>query len=194
MSFMPNMSPEEVAELDKERGKKFYDEEDHNETKDLPVKKEPWLNKTPVNKSGESNMSGTNILKSYLSKASLNADDDDGCEDLLKMNDKDEMEEEEVEKALNSRSMYIPRPQGQYDRFDIMRSATTPNTRQHSALTGPDGIAPLVGDTLRTVEDDANVRSKQTTYKHTDSLIGLTESALCATASLNLTPARAAEL
>ena len=87
MSFTPNMTAEEVADLDKERGKKFYDEEDQV-TDDRPTKKEPWLNKTPVNKSGDKDMSGTDILKSFLSKATAveyaSINDDEG-EDIEKI-------------------------------------------------------------------------------------------------------------
>jgi hypothetical protein len=212
------MTAKEVADLDKERGKKFYDEEDHTENSGIPTNKEPWLNKTPVNKSGEENMDGTDILKSYLSKASVNeiedgedikkegpiyVDDlnlsDPGLEDgedikkiaipqgmakaddcgILDMREHaeeikktgkppwldDEESTEDVDKALSTRSMHVPRPNAPYDRFDIMRSATTPTTRAHSQLRGPSGVAPLVGETLRDAEDDANVRSKQTMYK-----------------------------
>lgn len=165
MSFTPNMTPTEVADLDKERGKKFYDEEDHVEANDCPEKKEPWLTKTPVNKSGDEDMSGIDILKSFLSKSY----DEEGL-DLMKDQGEDESEtnvevEVEVEKALSTRSMYIPRPNGPYDPYNIMRSATTPTTRGHSRLGGPEGTAPLVGDTMRTVEDDANVRARHPMYK-----------------------------
>lgn len=219
MSFMPNMSAKEIADLDRERGKKFYDEEDHNETSDLPVEKKPWLTKTPVNKCGDAEMSGTKILKSFLSKS---YDIDPCAEDLMKEDDKmakkskehkekmtgvaDLLSEEyskdtkespshvkrmkdmaskirgeysekcmmdddkpdlmkDVNKALSTRSFHIPRPREYYDPFEITRSAMTATTRGHSKLRGPEGVAPLVGDTLRTAEDDANVRAKQVTYK-----------------------------
>ena len=241
MSFTPNMSQKDIADLDKERGKKFYDEEDHFPDSDLPKEKKPWLNKTPVNKGnkldklksyiedpfvediskplpekkkrdGESNFQhkirqwteevkerpdrfpgGKDQAIAIAAKESgvakkskdildmFGKGDDvapcDACEDLKKFvkKAKEKKEEEEVEvaldmeveveKALNSRSMYVPRPVGPYDPYDISRSATSATTRGYSRLRGPDGVAPLVGDTFRTLEDDANTRSKQITYK-----------------------------
>jgi hypothetical protein len=167
MSFMPNMTPKEIAELDKERGKKFYDEEDHVEPNDRPAKKEPWLTKTPVNKSGGS-MSGAKKLREYFGKSKGKED----VEDLLGeeyaekcMHEDGEDLVKDVSKALSTRSIHIPRPNHHYDPFDIQRSATTATTRSHSGLNGPSGVAPLVGETLADAEDAAKVRSTQDTYK-----------------------------
>jgi hypothetical protein len=164
VSFTANMTPKEVEELDKERGKKFYDEEDSVEPNNCPADRKPWLTKTPVNKSGDKDMSGADILKSFFSKSY----EEDGL-DIMKDQGEDSEEkievEIEVEKALSTRSMHVPRPHGPYDKFDIMRSATTPTTRGHSKLRGPEGVAPLIGDTMRTVEDDANITARHTMYK-----------------------------
>jgi len=54
-------------------------------------------------------------------------------------------------KALTTRSMHIPRPQGVYDPFGVYNSAMKTMTRQNSALYSPEGVAPLVGDTLKDV-------------------------------------------
>lgn len=73
----------------------------------------------------------------------------------------------ETAKALNSRSFYIPPPRVQHDPFAIQRSATTPTTRNHSALRGPEGVAPLVGDTFEALAEDESVRTRTApdTYK-----------------------------
>ena len=172
------MSAKEIAEQDKERGGKFIDPEDTYTDDDHPKEKKPWLTKTPVNKAGEKDMNGTDILKSYLSKSSMNEMDD--CADMKKMAyknadleiddlelDDSELEVEDAKKALSTSSFHIPRPAGGYDKFDIMRSATTVTTRKHSGLNGPEGVAPLVGETLSDVADKEIVRTrtKQPIYK-----------------------------
>ena len=90
--------------------------------------------------------------------------------DIFDLGDKD-LDIGDAKKALNSRSMHIPRPPGGYDRFDINRSVSTVTTRGHSKLKGPNGVAPLVGETLRNAEDDAILRtsSGEETFKSCNS-------------------------
>lgn len=211
------MKPNEIRELDSERGNKFYDPEDTWPADDHPKEKKPWLTKTPVNKA---DMSATNILKSFLSKSKCcdgshpvditkpsqgpkdsSEDNTDDLQDLSHLLDSEHMgpkddspskrmkcmssdlkskkdkestrfpedgedlakDFDDFGKALSSRSMYVPRPTPA--QYDILRSATTPNTRGHSSLSGPNGVAPLVGATLADAEDSAKVRSKHETYK-----------------------------
>lgn len=56
-----------------------------------------------------------------------------------------------VKKALTTRSMHVMRPVGEYDPFGIYRSATTQTTRGFSKLQSPQGVAPLVGETMEEV-------------------------------------------
>ena len=195
MSYTPNMSPKEIAELDKDRGEKFDDPEDTWPDDDHPKEKTPWLTKTPVNKGKkEGKMTGTDILRNFSKSCDGHEDDDDAsdknpfaelkkfgkgdmpdedAEDVMKTDTDifdlvdEELEISDAKKALSTRSMHIPRPPGGYDRFDITRSATAATNRGHSALKGPDGVAPLVGEAMNTVEDNAIVRTRtgQETYK-----------------------------
>lgn len=150
---------------------------------------------------GEENMTGTDILRKFSKSCDGHEDDDDAAdknpfeelkkfgkggkscmpdedaldvkktdEDIFDLGDKD-LEISDAKKALNSRSMHIPRPPGGYDRFDINRSVSTATTRGHSKLKGPSGVAPLVGETLRGAEDDAILRtsSGEETFKSCNS-------------------------
>lgn len=68
-----------------------------------------------------------------------------------------------TEKALSTRSMYVPPPREKYDPFNIHRSTSTVTTRNHSALRGREGVAPLVGETFANLfEDDKNKRNPNT--------------------------------
>jgi hypothetical protein len=58
---------------------------------------------------------------------------------------------DEVEKALNSKSMYIPRPLNDYDPFSVYRSATTVTNKSHTRLRGAEGVAPNVVETMREI-------------------------------------------
>lgn len=126
MSFPPNLTNEQVKELDRERGQgntKFLDD----------------------NKEGEDGMKeATEILKSFLRER------------------KEAPVVEEVEKALNSKSMPILRPRPEDDPFSSQRSAMTPTTRSNSRLNGANGTAPLVGETVQDVSDNEYVRTHQT--------------------------------
>lgn len=66
-------------------------------------------------------------------------------------------------KALNSRSLYIPKPLGEYDPYGIHRSANAVTSRRYSGLNGPEGVAPLVGETMRQVGE--NEKKRTVTYK-----------------------------
>jgi hypothetical protein len=78
----------------------------------------------------------------------------------------DEVQEcDDVGKALNSRSMYVQRPNGPYDPFAIQRSATAPMNRGNSRLYGPDGIAPLVGDTYEEAKNAESRRTAEDAFK-----------------------------
>lgn len=65
----------------------------------------------------------------------------------------DDEDQEDVEKALSTRSFAIPRPMGEYDPFGIQRSATTVPTDVTSKLPKPEGFAPAVRQTLDDVSN-----------------------------------------
>lgn len=70
-----------------------------------------------------------------------------------------------MDKALTSRSLHIPKPYGNYDPFEILRSATTATSSRFSGLINPaQNFAP---DVLNTFEDVANKEKARThiTYK-----------------------------
>lgn len=183
MSFPPNIKPEDARKLGKERGKKHFDPEDNWPKDDHPRKKTPWLERTPVNKSKKYKKKLKDVADLLSAEYSGDhGESDDHVKRMKEMThklgeythkacDAEPYEEDGVHmekdcsKALSTRSMHIPRPHSYYDPHDIMRSATTPNTRGHSRLQGPSGVAPLVGETLHDAEDSAAVRSKQVTYK-----------------------------
>lgn len=75
------------------------------------------------------------------------------------------VEEEKTEKALNSKSLHIPRPKEPYDPYNIYRSAVDPITRGNSKIYGPEGTAPLVGETLSSIRDDDTKRTHGETFK-----------------------------
>jgi hypothetical protein len=73
----------------------------------------------------------------------------------------------ETRKALTTRSMYIPRPTSPYDPFEVQSNASKATTRGHSALRGPEGTAPLIGETFEKLAEDEQVRTRvqPDTYK-----------------------------
>lgn len=178
MSFPPNIKPEDARKLDAERGKRNFDPEDNWPKDDHPKNKQPWLERTPVNKSKEHKEKMKDVAD--LLSDEYSKDSGESADHVKKMKDMTSKLKEEyaakacepyeedgvdMDKALSTRSMHIPRPYEYFDPYDISRSATTPTTRAHSKLQGPNGVAPLVGETLVEAEDAANVRSRQVTYK-----------------------------
>ena len=122
------MRAEEIQKLDATRGQGVgnYDEYDSFPEDDLPRPSK----KLPVNKSED-----------YMNKTKE-------ATDLLKALPKEPKKEDTtpVSKAMTTRSFPVKA-------HDITRSAITTTTRGHSALKGPDGVAPLVGETLQTVAE-----------------------------------------
>lgn len=165
MSYRPNMRPEDVRRLDARRGQPEDDMLDTYPTNTNPVNKEPWKIKTPVNKGNHHMLDLLDLIK--------NVSYEDEGEELekdispipgfkqgpMKMNEAQAPQDEAI-KALSSKNFPMLRPRG--DEWDVFRSATTQTTRKHSNLYGPDGVAPLVGETISQVNED---ELKRTTYK-----------------------------
>ena len=125
------------------------------------------------------NMSGSDILKSYIKNNDVmihgedkksdveglfdEAKKSDVCrqdlEDLNKNEEECDDEGAEVHKALSSRSMPVLRPTGSYDPFNIYRSATTITTKNFSKL------APDVESTLDNVKENELAKTRGITYK-----------------------------
>lgn len=70
-----------------------------------------------------------------------------------------------VEKALSTRSMHIPRPNSVYDPFEVLNSARRQITRSQSRLRGPEGVAPLVGETFEQLAEDEKPKSHGEVFK-----------------------------
>ena len=92
--------------------------------------------------------------QSGVSKGSGSAGDVDFSPEVEVNISPNEVESEGIdsmEKALNTRSLYIPRPVGEYDPFSIYRSATTVTNRNTSRLQPAPGVSPDVEETLENV-------------------------------------------
>lgn len=89
----------------------------------------------------------------------------DEMADRLKKSGEKPPVQENVNKALSTQSMHIPRPRAPYDPFGIQASAMKATTRQHSALRGPEGVAPLVGETFAQLAEDEKPRTQGVMYK-----------------------------
>lgn len=178
MSYTPSMSPKEIADLDRKRSM-GGDDDDPSDTypiSDNPKAKKPWLIRTPVNKGNS--MEFLDSLKNFAKGFKEVEIEDEGDEievevkkakehgeeggtdwDLLTLTEKKEVMPK-VNKALNTRSLHIPRVP-----YDMLRSATTPVTRRNSKLYSPNGVAPLVGETLEDVSDNERKKVPNTTFK-----------------------------
>jgi len=117
----------------------------------------------------ENPATGAHVYKSITQSATdlLKANNSNHKKEMKQWGEKlediaDKLEGENTEKALNSRSLVIPRTdqlQARYSAQQIMRSATAGMNRQNSALRGPDGVAPLVGQTMAQVAQDEPIRT-----------------------------------
>ena len=183
MGFRPNMTNQEIFEEDSKRGHKTMDVssppavkgvdspegamEGDEEGESAEGEEEEDLSfsiikaSCPVHKPGECpddcpQEHGYAHMKD--AKKSLH-----DMVELLKA--KSVTQQEETEKALSTRSMHIPRPTQPYDPFKIQSSAVKATTRGHSKLRGPEGVAPLVGETFAQLAEDEKPRTEGVTYK-----------------------------
>lgn len=170
MAFTPNMSVEEAHEEDRKRGQQMATKgvdtpegaglEGQEEGDDLEGEEE------------EEDLSAS-ITAGSCPQNYGNAEMNDAKKALEQMTDKlrkyfkiaESAEDEDTEKALSTRSMHIPRPAQPYDPFNIQQSATKATTRGHSKLRGPEGVAPLVGETFAQLAEDEKPRTDGVVYK-----------------------------